>query len=271
MTTSGLSESVFALNAVRDGGAPGLQAAVLTQRVSEHAVFGRMKSLADVRVLMEHHVWAVWDFMSLLKSVQEAVAPVRVPWVPVKDVEAARLVNEIVTGEESDEGPDGRVASHFEVYLQAMRRAGADVRPIEHFVGALREGVGWSVALAGAGAPPASRSFVEATMEVCAGPLHGRVAALTLGREDIIPGMFTRLVRGLWTTQARELSDLVWYLERHVEVDGDRHGPMGRRLFEQICGRDARTRAESLQVAARVLTHRLALWDAVAAAIDARA
>lgn len=257
------------LGATRDPRAREVTA--LAERAASHPVFRRMKSVADVRVLMEHHVWAVWDFMSLLKSVQDGVAPVRVPWVPVRDAEAARLVNEIVVGEECDEGPDGRPASHFEVYLRAMRRAGADVRPIGRFVAALESGAGWREALAGAGAPPAAREFVEGTLEVCAGPLHGRVAALTLTREEIIPAMFCRLVRELEAARAGDLAELRWYLERHIEVDGDRHGPMTARLFERVCARDAVTLAESLEVAARALGRRVALWSAVEAALGASA
>ncbi|AKT38052.1 DUF3050 domain-containing protein [Chondromyces crocatus] len=268
MMSTELMEPASSIGLLRDVEAQ--RVAALTAQVAKHPVFGRMASIADVRIFMEHHVWAVWDFMSLLKSVQEAIAPTRVPWIPAEDTEAARLVNEIVTGEECDEAPGGRLASHFEVYVAAMRRAGADVAPIERFVAALRRGVSWASSLAGAGAPAASRAFVETTMEVCAGPVHGRVAALTLGREDIIPAMFSRLVRGIVGDRTGELSDLVWYLDRHVEVDGSRHGPMTLRLFERICARDEATRRESLGVAERVLAQRLALWNAVESAVDAR-
>lgn len=268
MTTSGPDALSSLLCASREPRAH--EVTDLARRASTHPVFRRMKSISDVRVLMEHHVWAVWDFMSLLKSVQEAVAPVRVPWLPVRDAESARLVNEIVVGEECDDGPDGRPASHFEIYLRAMRRAGADARPITRFLAALEQGAAWPEALSAAGAPAAARAFVQATLEVCAGPLHGRVAALTLGREDIIPAMFSRLVQELDGERGADLADLRWYLDRHVEVDGTRHGPMTARLFERVCARDAATLAESLEVAARVLSRRVALWSAVEEALGPR-
>jgi len=269
MTTPGHDALSSLLHATRDPRAQ--KVTELARRASTHSVFRRLKTVADVRALMEHHVWAVWDFMSLLKSVQEAVAPARVPWLPVRDAEAARLVNEIVVGEECDDGPDGRPASHFEIYVRAMRRAGADVRPIHRFLAALEQGAAWPEALSAAGAPPAARAFVQTTLEVCAGPLHGRVAALTLGREDIIPAMFSRLVRELDGERGADLADLRWYLERHVEVDGTRHGPMTARLFERVCARDAATLAESLEVAVRVLSSRVALWSAVEQALGPRA
>ncbi|HSN99828.1 MAG TPA: DUF3050 domain-containing protein [Candidatus Nanopelagicales bacterium] len=241
----------------------------LAARAASHPVFSRLRTAASVRVFMEHHVWAVWDFMSLLKSVQDAAAPVRVPWVPPQDPEAARLVNEIVLGEECDDGPGGAPTSHFEIYLRAMDRAGADTGPIRGFVAALAGGAPFRAALAGARAPAASRAFVEATLEICAGPVHGRVAALTLGREELIPGMFTRAVRELAAERSGSLGDFLWYLERHVEVDGERHGPMTARLFQRVCARDAVTLGESLDVAARVLTLRVALWSAVEDALTA--
>lgn len=242
------------------------QVAALAAQATSHPVFSRLRTLASVRSLMEHHVWAVWDFMSLLKSVQQAVAPVRVPWTPVPDADAARLVNEIVVGEESDEGPRG-AASHFEIYLDAMEAAGADTRPMRGFVAAIEAGAPWREALAGAAAPQAAKAFVEATLDVCGGPLHGRVAALAIGREEIIPEMFTRVVRRIAAERAAELGDFVWYLERHVQVDGERHGPLTAQLFRRVCARDAATLGESLAAAARVLERRIALWSAVEAAL----
>src|SRR6266850_3381410 len=101
--------------------------------LGRHAVLGAVQSLQHARIFMEHHVWAVWDFMSLLKSLQAEIAPTRVPWVPPRDPAAARLINEIATVEEADDGPDGVPASHFEIYMQAMEEAGADTTPIRTF------------------------------------------------------------------------------------------------------------------------------------------
>ena len=56
--------------------------------------------------------------------------------IPVGDTLCRRLINEIVLGEESDQF-DGRVLSHFEMYLAAMDQAGADRAPLERFLDAL--------------------------------------------------------------------------------------------------------------------------------------
>src|SRR4030081_3170084 len=110
--------------------ASALKVAAQMDALGRHAAFGAVRLPKDVRVFMEHHVWAVWDFMSLLKSLQAEIAPTRVPWVAPRDAAAARLINEIARVEKGDEAPNGLLGSHFEIYLQAMEEAGADTKPI---------------------------------------------------------------------------------------------------------------------------------------------
>lgn len=241
----------------------------LSDQVCAHPVFGRLTSLRAIRMFMEHHVWAVWDFMSLLKSIQAEIAPVSLPWKPPADVESARLINEIVVSEEGDYGPDGRPTSHFLAYLRAMKEAGAATVAIDHFVSALALGVQVATALAESDAPPAAKAFVTTTLKITREPLHCRVSAFTLGREEVIPKMFRNVVAGLDGRGggSANLNGLVWYLDRHISIDGDQHAPMAERLYSRTCLRDERTRNESLDAARRVLERRLALWDAVAQAI----
>jgi hypothetical protein len=219
---------------------------------------------------MEHHVWAVWDFMSLLKSVQAEVAPVSLPWKPPADLESARLINEIVVHEEGDDGPDGKPISHFQGYLLAMRAAGAATRAIEQFTGAIDRGVPLALALDQAEAPVAAKAFVATTVAITRESLPARVAAFTFGREDVIPQMFRQVIAGVARPSARDQADLsvlMWYLDRHIALDGDKHAPMAERLRVRTCLVDEQTEVTSLDAARRVLEQRLALWDAVLEAV----
>lgn len=215
---------------------------------------------------MEWHVWAVWDFMSLLKSLQAEIAPVRIPWVPPGDPELARLINEIVLGEESDEGPDGRYASHFESYVAAMKVAGAQAGPIMFFAAGVANADAPENIIERLFLPSMVQTFVTTTLGLCRASLPERVAAFTIGREEIIPSMFTAALREL--PQQTQLKGFIWYLERHVTLDGDRHGPLAGSLFERICLRDAQTRTVALKAAILALEMRVALWNSAVADLD---
>src|SRR6266403_688911 len=99
----------------------------------DHPIYTHVASVADLRRFMEDHVFAVWDFMSLLKRLQQDLTCVRVPWFPSKDPHAARLINEIVIAEESDLGPDEGPISHLGLYLEAMEEIGANTTAFRKF------------------------------------------------------------------------------------------------------------------------------------------
>jgi hypothetical protein len=198
------------------------------ERLVRHRIYGLVNSAARLRRFMESHVFAVWDFQSLLKAMQQRLTCTTIPWVPTLDPEARRLVNEIVLDEESDELPEGGAASHFELYLEGMRAAGADTGPIDRMIDALRTAkapqVGQPAATVGeivaeamrnAGAPQAAQAFVRESFAVIEqGSTHGIVAAFTYGREDVIPDMFRSLVSSL-ASRDPAWARFHWYLERH--------------------------------------------------------
>jgi len=229
-----------------------------------HEVYGLIESVADVQTFMEHHVYAVWDFMSLLKALQRVVTCVDTPWVPRGDPQTRRLINEIVIGEESDELPDGRVMSHFEMYLQAMEVAGADITPITRFVDEIRAGHLVHVALQKSGAPAGSGAFVLGTMDVVnVGKPHAIAAAFAIGREDIIPTMFMEIVGNL-ATMDRRLDLFEFYLDRHIQLDGEEHSGLAMNMLANLCeGKEERWQ-ECAAVAVAALQSRKALWDCVA-------
>ncbi|MFI1580258.1 DUF3050 domain-containing protein [Embleya sp. NPDC020630] len=247
------------------------ETAPVRQRVLRHTVYRELTDLAAIRVFMEHHVFAVWDFMSLLKSLQRRLTCVEVPWVPRGDAEIRRMVNEIVLGEESDTTSLGPL-SHFELYLAAMDGAGADTRPARRFLGLIADGVPVPEAVGACGAPAGAAAFVCRTWQVVAhAPLHCVAASFALGREELIPRMFDHLTT-LDDMHDGRLAVFREYLARHIEVDGDDHGPMALRLLAQLCaaGPDpARAWRESAGTVTVSLRARADLWDAVRDAVAA--
>jgi Protein of unknown function (DUF3050) len=83
----------------------------LRAALSDHPIYTHVTSVADLRMFMEDHVFAVWDLMSLQKRLQQVMTCIKVPWFPGADTTAARLINDIVIGEETDVGPDGSPTS----------------------------------------------------------------------------------------------------------------------------------------------------------------
>lgn len=237
--------------------------APLRHQLGNHPLYPTMSTIEDLRLFSESHVFAVWDFMSLLKALQQVLTCTAVPWLPAGSPAYRRLVNEIVLGEESDEF-DGRFLSHFELYKQAMIELGADLRPMDRFLKELSKGNRVTDALKAAGAPIEAKRFVETTFAIIGeGKPHILAAAFTFGREDVIPDMFRSLVASLSRRFPARLNTFLVYLQRHIDVDGDSHGPMALRMISELCGQDKLRWDEAAHGAEQALTARLELWDAV--------
>jgi DUF3050 family protein len=231
-----------------------------------HPLYAAIDAADALRVFVEHHVFAVWDFMSLVKVLQGCLTCLDVPWTPHGDPASRRFINEIVLGEESDEDGRGGFTSHFELYLAAMRQAGARTERIDAFLDLLHRGEDVDSALDRSRAPFAARAFVRSTFRVISsGSLPAAAAAFTLGREDVIPEMFRSLVVRLDGEPPGQFGRLREYLDRHVDVDEHRHGPMARRLLAGVCRHEAERWSEAEQIARQALEARVALWDGVLA------
>ncbi len=220
--------------------------------------------MEQVRIFMENHVFAVWDFMSLVKSLQTCLTSVSVPWLPGGDPLSRRLINEIVLDEESDEDGQGGYLSHFELYLQAMAQCGADTSRITAFVEMLDQGETVLKALGRARAPEAAQAFVETTWTIVESKSPHRIAAaFTLGREEIVPDMFQTVIENIQRRFPERMSRFSYYLERHINIDKDRHAPMAARMLERLCGSDPVKWREATESAQTALRARIKLWDDV--------
>lgn len=237
----------------------------------QHPVYSSISNMEDLRLFMEAHVFAVWDFMSLLKALQIKLTCVELPWRPVADPELRHLINEIVLAEESDVAADGRHMSHFELYHESMVKAGANTSKIDALVQGLQQGRSWLSVLQELDIPIGVKNFVDFSVSTAmeASP-HEIAAVFTFGREDLIPDMFTRMVADLEHHFPNQLADFRYYLDRHIELDGDEHGPMALRMVSHLCGDDARKWAEAEAAALAAIRMRERLWDAVMESLPAR-
>jgi len=236
--------------------------APLRARLAAHPLYASIRSEAHLRLFMESHVFAVWDFMSLLKTLQARLTCVTSPWTPTALPESRRFVNEIVLGEESDEF-EGRAISHFELYLEAMQQAGASTNGIHSLLSDITS-TPVLEAVRNARISEGARGFLRTTFSLIeTGKLNALAAAFTFGREDLIPDMFRSLVRDLNQQNEGALATFIWYLERHIEVDGEDHGPLSLRMVADICGSDEVLWNEAAGAAEDALEARLALWDAI--------
>ena len=234
-------------------------------RLLAHPIYQLVDRPERIRRFMEAHVWAVWDFQSLLKAMQRHLTCVSVPWLPTADAEARRLANEIVLDEESDMLPDGGYASHFELYLQSMRAAGAETASITRALERLTAGDTLQTALDVAAPPLAARRFVERSFAIIeSDAAHRVVAAFTYGREDVIPDMFRQLISMLADQDPNTWGAFRFYLERHIEHDDERHGPICRRIVARMCGEDPVKWAEASESARLAIEARLEFWDSLA-------
>ncbi|MEU4569187.1 DUF3050 domain-containing protein [Micromonospora sp. NPDC023956] len=244
-----------------------LEQAVTDRRnvVVQHPLYANLDTHAALVTFMEHHVFAVWDFMSLLKSLQRQLTCVTVPWIPTGPTGSRRLINDIVMVEESDALGDGYI-SHFELYVRGMAEAGADTTAIDNLIDLLRTGRGVAEALVEAGVPAASAAFAGTTWNIIENtPVHCQAAAFAFGREDLIPEMFTQVVAV--NERSRKLNTFVDYLERHIEVDGEQHTPMAMQMLADLCGDDDTKWQECADTVNTALAARARLWDDILAAI----
>ena len=230
------------------------------EEVVNHNLYKKLNSVEDIAVMMGYHVYAVWDFMSLLKALQSLLTCTTSPWKPVGDGKIRQLVNSIVLEEERDIDKENNPLSHYEMYIDAMKQCGANTSAIESFVSnvsatnvpSVNDGVD---------------AFLKTTFDVIeSNETHKIASAFTFGREDLIPDMFTAIVNEYNTEN--NLDKFVYYLERHIELDGGEHGPLALELISNLCGDDDNKWKEVEETAIACLVARKKLWDSILANLN---
>ena len=232
-------------------------------QLCSHPLFEEITSLGKLQIFMENHVFAVWDFMSLTKRLQRDLTCTQLPWLPPTDPQAARLINEIVLGEESDEHPRRGHCSHFELYREAMLEVGASTHAIDTFITLQRRGVEANAALGQVDVLPGVARFVASTLHIALNaPTHCVAAAFLHGRESIIPSMFERLLQGseIIRSQAPTLGE---YLNRHIELDTQDHEPGAQRMLQGLTDNAPERQQQAAETAVNAVENRIKLWDDV--------
>lgn len=239
----------------------------LRKALLEHPVYERISDMTSLRVFMQHHAFAVLDFMWLLKRLQRELTGIAVPWLPSQNPRLTRFINEIVLGEESDEDGQGSFCSHFELYLRGMEDVGASQSSMRIFLTGVRDGSGIPQALTEAAVPVSVRRFVTFNADLAATGTAGQVAsAFCFGREDIIPEMFQRLLSN-FRRNGIEVPRLQFYIERHIELDGQHHGPLSHQMVSHLCRSETEVEA-AICTAREALQMRISLWDGVLSELD---
>lgn len=219
--------------------------------LTDHPMYQSLVSLDSIRVFMKFHVFAVWDFMSLLKSLQKEITCVDTPWTDSKySPETVRLINEIVLGEESDIDQEGNAISHFALYIKAMEEIDSDTSLIINFLDDFDLD----------NLPGELKVILSFHLDLAQnGKVHEVASSFFYGREKLIPEMFQSIVDVLKKSKL-DCPNLIYYLERHIELDGEEHGPKALKCLNELLDSESK-KQEAITVATKSLDVRWRLWD----------
>jgi hypothetical protein len=239
-------------------------------RLVAHPLYPQINTEDRLRTFMTYHVFAVWDFFNLLKRLQAEVTTVSLPWRPRGHADHGRFIMEIVLAEETDDDIGGGYISHFELYRRAMDEIGADIAPIDAFIGAIERGVDPREALLDERIPLFVRQFVSHTLEVAlTGAPHEVASSFCHGRENLLPDVFSA-VRANVDEILGNAPVFRHYLDRHITLDHDEHGPLALRLLAALCDGDPQREAEAEVVSIAAINARIGLWDGILAEFEAQ-
>ena len=242
----------------------------LKGKLKNHSLYSSISDVEDLKIFSKAHVYAVWDFMSLLKFLQIKLTSTSLPWFPSKNTTTAKLINEIVAGEETDEDQNGKAMSHFEMYIDSIQEFGINTNKILNNIHSLDNLDSIEDDLDRLDIEDYVKNFLKFTFSVIKrGNVHEVASVFTFGREDLIPDMFIPLIEGI-NTENNDLNKLIYYFKRHIEVDGDMHGPMSMEMLSYLCDNDPQKIADSISISEEALLARISLWNGIETEIKQR-
>jgi len=233
-------------------------------KLISHPLYQALDSKEKLVLFMENHVFAVWDFMSLIKALQRNLTCIDVPWTPNSNNFSGKLVNEIVLAEESDVDLNDNPKSHFELYLESMELIGANTSLINRFINEVKISKSYYKSIDKIKIDKTVKEFMNFTFDIIkTNKNHVIASVFTFGREDLIPDMFIEIVKKLSSEKGIEAKLLIYYLERHIELDADEHGPMALKMIQDLCENDPVKWKEATIASEKALKMRIKLWDSI--------
>ncbi len=235
------------------------------EKLLKHKLYSNIETIKDLRVFTENHVYAVWDFMSLLKALQIKLTCTKTPWVPNSNSQTAYLINEIVLAEETDINQAGKRKSHYELYLDAMVDIGAEIEFPTKTIDKIASSQNIFMSIDKLQIHENIKEFLKFTFSVIKeGKPHKIAAIFTFGRENLIPNMFNEILREFEKNVTEgDISKLIYYFERHIELDEDEHGPMALEMVSMLAENDHEKWKEIEEISIEALEKRILLWDAI--------
>ena len=230
-----------------------------------HSLYSKILKIEDLQLFTENHIYAVWDFMSLLKALQTNLTCTKTPWGPNKNSQTAYLINEIVLAEETDLNQKGERKSHYELYLEAMKDIGASIDKPTNLISEMINSKDIFKSIESQEIHKNIKEFLKFTFDVIQeGKPHKIAAIFTFGRENLIPNMFNEILHEFEKNiNDKDISKLIYYFERHIELDEDEHGPMALEMVSELAKDDNEKWQEIENISIEALHKRILLWDAI--------
>jgi len=235
------------------------------EKLLKHKLYSNIETIKDLQVFTENHIYAVWDFMSLLKALQIKLTCTKTPWIPNSNSQTAYLINEIVLAEETDINQAGERKSHYELYLDAMIDIGAEIEFPTKTINKIASSQNIFMSIDKLQIHENIKEFLKFTFSVIKeGKPHKIAAIFTFGRENLIPNMFNEILREFEKNVTQgDISKLIYYFERHIELDEDEHGPMALEMVSMLAENDPKKWNEIESISIQALEKRILLWDAI--------
>tara|TARA_B100001059_G_scaffold109546_1_gene109598 strand:- start:529 stop:1359 length:831 start_codon:yes stop_codon:yes gene_type:complete len=244
----------------------------LRDKLLNHKLYSKISKIDDLQLFTENHIYAVWDFMSLLKALQINLTCTKIPWGPNKNSQTAYLINEIVLAEETDLNQAGERKSHYELYIDAMVDIGACIEKPTNHINKLINSDDIFESINELKIHKNIKEFLNFTFSVIEeGKPHKIAAIFTFGRENLIPNMFNEILHEFQKNISNlDITKLIYYFERHIELDEDEHGPMALEMVTELAKDDSKKWQEIETISLEALNKRILLWDAIYENLESR-